>query len=728
MRVLHVVSTGRRAGTERHVATLAAALREHGIQAEVACEPGQEGLDGMLEEAGVPVHRLTLRGPGAARSIVPLARLARGFDLIHTHLTHATVMALTATTLVGRPVVETRHFITLAHERRAWPRRVAGKARRRAVDRRLALTLAPSSAVAATVDDRVVRVPHGIPHHTAPLVRLGPLQRFVTVGRLEPDRRVDLAIRAFASAAPRLPDTATLTVVGEGSHRARLMDLSERLGIGPRVRFTGRVDNVTTLLSQADAYLATAVEAFGLATLEAMSAGLPVLGTGEGGVTDLVAHGATGLLVDATPSALAAGLIHLVNAPEQARAWGVEGAHRARRHFSVETMAAGTRDAYTRALAVEPGRPRVLRVYHSGVVSGYRERDRELRRSGADVTLLTPRRWPHGGHHVHLEAGGDDFVAAARTVGRHPALFVYDPRPLLHLLRRHRFDVLDIHEEPHSLSAAQVRLLGRLLQPHAPFLLYTAQNIDKRYPWPFRALERAALRGASAIYPCSIEAGAVLRRKGFTGRLAVLPLGAATRQFTPRTNDDGERTRLRIGYVGSLTEQKGVHVLLRALAELEGSWSLDVVGDGPRRASLRAEAAALGTADLITFHGALPHDSLPARYRSLDVVVVPSLPTPGVREQFCRVAVEAMASGVPVVASRSGALPEVVGDAGVLVPPGDERALRAALRALLTDPERRAELRRRGVLRAQRFDWAQVARMHAALYEEVVGCPSTSSS
>jgi glycosyltransferase involved in cell wall biosynthesis len=83
------------------------------------------------------------------------------------------------------------------------------------------------------------------------------------------------------------------------------------------------------------------------------------------------------------------------------------------------------------------------------------------------------------------------------------------------------------------------------------------------------------------------------------------------------------------------------------------------------------------------------------------------------------VAVEAMASGVPVVASASGSLPEVVGDAGLLVPPGDPAALRAALRDLAGNPERRRELGGRGRARAARFSWSSVAQAHLALYQEV---------
>ncbi|MCA1709431.1 MAG: glycosyltransferase family 4 protein, partial [Actinobacteria bacterium] len=85
---------------------------------------------------------------------------------------------------------------------------------------------------------------------------------------------------------------------------------------------------------------------------------------------------------------------------------------------------------------------------------------------------------------------------------------------------------------------------------------------------------------------------------------------------------------------------------------------------------------------------------------------------------FCRVAIEAMASGVPVVASNSGSLPEVVGPAGILIPPGDCDALRAALRSLAEEPDLRERLAEQA--QAQQFSWSAIAEAHEQLYEDVV--------
>ncbi|MBW3616075.1 MAG: glycosyltransferase, partial [Actinobacteria bacterium] len=426
-------------------------------------------------------------------------------------------------------------------------------------------------------------------------------------------------------------------------------------------------------------------------------------------------HEQTGLLAAADPAGFAAIISRLEAAPSWAAELGAAGRRRAEQNFTVDRMVERTVSAY-RSVADRSGSgPKVLRIYHSAVLPAWRERDRELRRNGVDVTLVAPRAWHEGAGLVALEQGADDFVVAARTLGSHPALFVYNPLPLWRLMRRHRFDVVDAHEEPYSVAAAEVRMLASRLQPDSRLLVYSAQNLMKRYPWPIRAIESRTLSAASAAYVCNQAAGEVVRRKGFMGEVRTLPLGVDTRRFSPR-EEASAGDDFVVGYVGRLTEQKGVDVLIAATAG--ESWRLVIAGDGPERARLE-EIAAAGCVPA-EFLGTVAHDQLPDLYRQLDVLVVPSRPAPGVLEQFGRVAVEAMATGVPVVASSLGALPEVVGQAGVVVPPEDVDALTTTLRALATDPERRRHLGRLGRERSRQFSWPQVATAHLELYEKVL--------
>lgn len=367
---------------------------------------------------------------------------------------------------------------------------------------------------------------------------------------------------------------------------------------------------------------------------------------------------------------------------------------------------------------------KVLRISHSAVVDAWRDRERELRRQGVTVRLLSAKVWNEFGVMVPLEPRDGEDVVGVRTFGQHPALFVYDPLALWRALGED-WDVLDMHEEPFALCTAEIlviRWLRGLLRgrPYrAPFVMYSAQNIYKRYPFPFGWFERRILRRAAGIYVCNVDAGRNARMKGLGGEVAFIPLGIDPRQFSPAVEGDDRASAggpIRVGYAGRLESHKGVDVLLDAVAG-DDRLHLDIAGNGPCRAALESRAADLN--GRVRFLGALAGKDLPAFYRSVQVLAVPSLETPGWIEQFGRVALEAMACGTPVVASDSGALPDVVGTAGILVPPGDPEALRAALRRVGDNPELAERLRQQGYAFAATCTWEAVASRYRELYQRI---------
>jgi glycosyltransferase involved in cell wall biosynthesis/GT2 family glycosyltransferase len=383
---------------------------------------------------------------------------------------------------------------------------------------------------------------------------------------------------------------------------------------------------------------------------------------------------------------------------------------------------------------VEGGGVRVLRVSHSAVVDDWRGRERALADSGVDVRLLSARVWTEGGAPVPLRPRPGESVRGIGTVGRHPALFLYDPRPLWRALGD-RWDVIDIHEEPFALATAEILLLRALRGNRAPVVLYTAQNLPKRYPIPFRWLERRALRAAAGISACNADAARIAESKGFPGRARVIPLGidrdrfraegrtdAAGRADAAWLTDAAMRSEaITVGFAGRFVREKGLAVLLAAVAQ-DRRLRLRLAGDGPMAGELPVLAERHGLADRVELVGPLAPEALPGFYRSLDVLAVPSIPTANWTEQFGRVAIEAMACGVPVVASDAGALPEVVGDAGLVVPAGDATALAGAL--VEAAGPRAAELRRAGADRAASCDWQAVGDAYLELYRSVRREPS----
>jgi glycogen synthase len=174
------------------------------------------------------------------------------------------------------------------------------------------------------------------------------------------------------------------------------------------------------------------------------------------------------------------------------------------------------------------------------------------------------------------------------------------------------------------------------------------------------------------------------------------------------------RRPARLLAVGRLTAQKGVDVLLDALARpgLEGA-VLDVVGDGDWRGRLEAQAGRLGLTGRVNFPGWRDRDALAAVYRAADVFVLPSRD-----EGMPNVLLEAMASGLPAVASRVAGAEDLVadGETGFLVPPDDPEALATALRRLIGDPALRAAMGARARMRAEReFSWRAAAAAYLDL-------------
>jgi glycosyltransferase involved in cell wall biosynthesis len=379
---------------------------------------------------------------------------------------------------------------------------------------------------------------------------------------------------------------------------------------------------------------------------------------------------------------------------------------------------------------------RVLWIWHAAVVAEYQKPLDVLAARGWDVHLLVPRRWPErGGQMTPLERR-----RGPPGVTIHPArtwftgfYYIYLFPGLLHTLLRLRPDVLHVYEEAHSLLPALILALRPWLERRwgrrVPVILYAAQNIVKQYPWPFRVCEAFCFRHADLILPCGEWVAATLRAKGYTGPLQVVPLPSDPTVFAP---DGAARCRVRaelglapatvlIGYAGKLAEEKGVEHLLEAFLGLPGAPHLVFVGDGPEAAALRARAATAGAAARVHLPGGVAHEALVGYLNAADIWVVPSQTRPTWREQFGRVAVEAMACGLPVVVTASGELPRVVGSAGRVVPEGDIPALTSALADLAADPAGRAALGRAARARVLACYTPAVAAGHyAAAYAAVL--------
>jgi len=364
---------------------------------------------------------------------------------------------------------------------------------------------------------------------------------------------------------------------------------------------------------------------------------------------------------------------------------------------------------------------RVLRIYHSAVVTEFQQREHVLRRRhGHEVEIVCPPAWPEGGTLVSTSPGEDSRLHVVQIHGRRqPNWFWYDSSQLREVIRAVRPEIIDLHEEPFSLAAGGVLRAISRDAPRAKLCVYTAQNLPKRYPPPFSLIERQTLKRAGAAYPCSTEAGQRMRDRGFEGQIHVLPLGVTI----PPPREPRPSRPLNVGFVGRLEPYKGGLIAVRAFASVaaEIDVGMEIIGTGSDEERMRTEADRAGLRDRVRFHGVLTQDETLERMSSLDIVLVPSLATSSWKEQFGRVPAQAMAHGAAVIASDSGSLRDVVDNAGVLVQEGDQEGFNRELARLLEKPDRLEDLRRRGYERAAtRFSWEAVAEGMDAMYRELL--------
>jgi glycosyltransferase involved in cell wall biosynthesis len=364
---------------------------------------------------------------------------------------------------------------------------------------------------------------------------------------------------------------------------------------------------------------------------------------------------------------------------------------------------------------------RVLVIAHNAVAASNRLRvDALADLPELDVCLLTPAWWEEEGRRV--EVGSKQPVApypwhVGRTLATNNGTRYLFLNRLFGLIRRFRPDVIDLHEEPFSLVALQVLLARRLLAHRAALVFYSAVNVERRWRWPYRWIERLVLRSADGAYAPNSDVPKILAAKGMRAEATVVPLGVDVARFeraTPYPLFDvlEGAPRPYVGFLGRLEPVKGLDVLIDAVPRLARRSTIVVGGDGGERERLERLVWMRNLSAQVRFMGPIAFEDVPSFLNALDVLVLPSVTLlPHQREQFGRVLAEAMAAWVPVVGSSSGAIPEVIGDAGLVVPEGDPVALAEAIDWLTRNEPFRRDLARSGHARAvERFRWPVVAR------------------
>lgn len=362
--VAHVDAEMEFSGGERQVFLLIEGLRRRGWRNVLFCQPGSRAA-AEADARGIDTRCVPMRHDVDVRAVVRLARELRRLapDIVHLHTGRATWLGGLGAWLAGRPAITTRRM-----ERpisRGWRTRLIytrltqrAVAISPAVARCLAEAGVPAArtrviASAVAVDALAPRVPAA---QTRAAHAAGPEDLVLLVlAALVPRKGGDVLIRALAGVAAggRRP---VLWIAGAGAERARLEDLAREQGVAAQVRFLGQRTDAADLLAACDVLvLPSRREGLGVAALEAMAAGRPVVASAVGGLAEAVVDEQTGLLVPPDDvDALAAALLRLLRDPALRQTLGARGPAHVRAHFSAEHMVAAYAELYESVLSEWP--------------------------------------------------------------------------------------------------------------------------------------------------------------------------------------------------------------------------------------------------------------------------------------------------------------------------------------------------------------------------------------
>ncbi|MCW5937852.1 MAG: glycosyltransferase family 4 protein [Fimbriimonadaceae bacterium] len=349
------MSSSATSGAEHHCLVLARRLAARGHSVEVVCPP-IDWMQESLAEANIPCHPMDMREGGGRTAIGKVSSIVRrgGFSLIHSHLSRATYLGAIASAFHRVPLVSTVHvetrepiyrFITWGSNRIiAVSNYIHGVLKGRGV-RSDAIDVVYNGTDFADRnqgDSTAVHREFGIPEGRR-LVGL--------VGRIAPEKGHHIALEAFANLAQEHTDTQLMFVGrAEGDFPGQLREEVTKLGLADRVTFTGDRSDVARLFDAMEfSILPTVMESFGLAVIECMARGRPVVASKVGALGELIEHGENGLLVEQTSEAFAHAMRQLLADPVLVDRMGRLARIRIQERFTVAQMVERIEAVYYRA-------------------------------------------------------------------------------------------------------------------------------------------------------------------------------------------------------------------------------------------------------------------------------------------------------------------------------------------------------------------------------------------
>jgi len=359
------------AGTERHMLDLARGLRAVGAAVSLAC-PSPSALEDAARKEDLPFLAVQKRGLLDRAAVRTLAGLLKSgaVDVVHAHNGRTALAAAVAVRRAGRGrCVMTQHFLEPNHATLRGPKALLSGLAHHWVVGRMSRVIAISEAVRAAMlargevpDGKIAVIPNGISAPDSGLRGRAAATRLalgvgadaplvVCAARLEPEKDVASLVTAMDRVRAAVP-AARCVIAGDGSLRPALEQQIEALGLGGVVQLLGFRSDALALIAAGDLFvLPSLAEPFGLALLEAMALGRPVVATRAGGPLEIVEAGETGLLVPpSAPDNLAEAVRRLLSDPAAARRLGENGRARFAEKFTADRMARATLEVYEQAM------------------------------------------------------------------------------------------------------------------------------------------------------------------------------------------------------------------------------------------------------------------------------------------------------------------------------------------------------------------------------------------
>lgn len=354
----------------------------------------------------------------------------------------------------------------------------------------------------------------------------------------------------------------------------------------------------------------------------------------------------------------------------------------------------------------------------------------ELVNLNNEILLIEPKKW--GNYKEEEDIKRINIVKCDIAMSGKNHFFFYK-EDFKRYIKDFKADVIKIHEEPWSYVTFQSLL--KLKDIKVCKICFTWQNIHKNYPYPFRFFENFTYKNVAAIQCGNTETMEILRRKSFNGMVEVIPEIGVDEEIFKRNNVLKLKEKLHvkdkivIGYVGRLVYEKGVYDLLKVFGELIYKYKsvhLIFIGAGDKKDMILKWVNDYGLKDKFTHIGWVKTSEMPNYMNLLDIMVLPSFEVrgnfwKGWKEQFGRVLIEAMSCEVAVLGSSCGAIPEVIGDGGLVFKEKDLIDMKEKLKILIEDGELRRNLGKLGRERVlENFTHKKVAQKTLEFYKRCV--------